>query len=98
MILDELTQGLDPASRRNVWAAVSRLRESGATVLLVTHELDEAQALCDRVLAMRAGRILDQGTPAELIDRHARRATMRFSLEEDPQARRCWASSCSSRA
>jgi ABC-2 type transport system ATP-binding protein len=82
VILDELTQGLDPTARRNVWAAVSQLREDGTTVLLVTHELDDAEALCDRVVAMRAGRILDSGPPAELVDRHARRATIRFGLED----------------
>jgi ABC-2 type transport system ATP-binding protein len=82
VILDELTQGLDPAARRNVWAAVSQLREEGTTVLLVTHELDDAEALCDRVVAMRAGRILDSGPPAELVDRHARRSTIRFGLED----------------
>jgi len=79
VILDELTQGLDPAARRGVWRAVARLREEGATVLLVTHELDEAEALCDRVIAMRDGHILDQGTPADLIDRNAGWATTRFS-------------------
>ena len=52
----------------------------GTTVLLVTHELDEAEALCDRVIAMRAGRILDAGTPEDLIDRHGRWATIRFTL------------------
>lgn len=79
VILDELTQGLDPAARRDVWAAVAQLRRDGTTVLLVTHELDEAEALCDRVVAMRSGRILDAGRPAELIDRHGRRATMRWA-------------------
>jgi ABC-2 type transport system ATP-binding protein len=79
VILDELTQGLDPAARREVWRAVAQLRDSGTTVLLVTHELDEAQALCDRVVAMRAGRVLDCGAPAELIDRHGRRASVQFS-------------------
>jgi ABC-2 type transport system ATP-binding protein len=82
VILDELTQGLDPAARRNVWAAVRQLHEAGTTVLLVTHEMDEAEELCGRIIAMRDGRILDSGTPAELIDRHARRATVRFSLPE----------------
>jgi ABC-2 type transport system ATP-binding protein len=82
VILDELTQGLDPAARRNVWAAVRQLHEDGTTVLLVTHEMDEAQELCGRIIAMRAGRVLDSGTPAELIDRHARRATVRFTLPE----------------
>ena len=80
VILDELTQGLDPAARRDVWAAVRRLHEEGTTVLLVTHELDEAEVLCGRVVAMRAGRVLDSGTPAELIDRHAGWATVGFGL------------------
>ena len=80
VILDELTQGLDPAARREVWAAVAQLRDAGVTVLLVTHELAEAQALCDQVMVMRAGRVLDRGAPAELIDRHGRRATIRFTL------------------
>ncbi len=81
VILDELTQGLDPSARREVWSAVAQLREEGTTVLLVTHELDEAEALCDRVVAMRAGQVLDAGTPAELVARHAGGATIRFGLE-----------------
>jgi ABC-2 type transport system ATP-binding protein len=83
VILDELTQGLDPAARRGVWSAVDQLRRDGATVLLVTHELDEAEALCDRVVAMRAGHILDSGSPADLIDRYGRRATIRFTMPEE---------------
>jgi ABC-2 type transport system ATP-binding protein len=83
-ILDELTQGLDPAARRSVWAAVREVHAAGTTVLLVTHEMDEAEALCGRVVVMRAGRVLDAGTPAELVDRHARRATVRFSLPDPP--------------
>jgi ABC-2 type transport system ATP-binding protein len=84
VILDELTQGLDPAARRTVWAAVRQLHESGTTVLLVTHEMDEAEALCDRVVVMRGGRVIDAGTPAELVDRYARTAVVRFSLPELP--------------
>jgi ABC-2 type transport system ATP-binding protein len=84
VVLDELTQGLDPAARREVWAAVARLRDVGTTVLLVTHELDEAEELCDRVVAMRDGRVLDQGTPAALVARHAQQATVRFSSPHDP--------------
>jgi ABC-2 type transport system ATP-binding protein len=79
VILDELTQGLDPAARRDVWSAVDQLRRDGTTVLLVTHELDEAEALCDRVVAMRAGRVLDAGAPSELIDRHGRTSVIRWS-------------------
>jgi ABC-2 type transport system ATP-binding protein len=80
VILDELTQGLDPAARRGVWAAIGELRGAGTTVLLVTHELDEAEELCDRVVAMRAGRVLDSGTPAELVDRYGRSATITFTM------------------
>ena len=55
-------------------------------MLLVTHEMDEAEALCERIVVMRAGRVLDTGTPAELVDRHASRATVAFSLPEPPAA------------
>jgi len=68
VILDELTQGLDPAARRNVWAAIRQLNDEGTTVLLVTHEMDEAEALCDRVAIMDAGRIVALDSPASLID------------------------------
>lgn len=79
VILDELTQGLDPAARRDVWDAIRVLREDGTTVLLVTHYMDEAEALCDRVVVMRAGRVVDAGSPADLVRRHADWATVRFS-------------------
>jgi ABC-2 type transport system ATP-binding protein len=57
---------------------VAQLRDAGTTVLLVTHELDEAEVLCDRVVAMRGGRVLDQGPPTDLIARHAPWAMIRF--------------------
>jgi ABC-2 type transport system ATP-binding protein len=79
VILDELTQGLDPAARREVWASVAQLRDEGTTVLLVTHELDEAEVLCGRVVAMRAGQVLDQGRPADLVARHAGWARVSFT-------------------
>ncbi len=71
VILDELTQGLDPAARRTVWAAVRQLNDEGTTVLLVTHEMDEAEVLCGRVVVMREGRVIDAGAPADLVKRHA---------------------------
>jgi ABC-2 type transport system ATP-binding protein len=86
VILDELTQGLDPAARRDVWAAVGQLRDAGTTVLLVTHEIDEAEVLCDSVIAMRAGRVLDAGQPAQLVSRYAGWATVRFSWPEPERA------------
>ena len=82
VVLDELTQGLDPAARRDVWDAIRALRDGGTTTLLVTHYMEEAEALCDRVLVMRDGRVVDSGTPAELVDRNAPWATVRFSWSE----------------
>jgi ABC-2 type transport system ATP-binding protein len=79
VILDELTQGLDPAARRTVWAAIDQLRADGTSVLLVTHELDEAERLCDRVVAMRAGRVLDSGSPGELASRYGQAVTITFT-------------------
>lgn len=96
VILDELTQGLDPAARRNVWAAVRQLHVEGTTVLLVTHEMDEAEALCGRVVVMREGRVLDAGAPSDLVDRHASTATIRFSLPIRPYS--CWTRSDGSTA
>ena len=86
VILDELTQGLDPAARRNVWDAVGQLRNADTAVLLVTHEVDEAEALCDRVVVMRAGQVLDSGPPAELIARHGRCAVIRFGVASDARS------------
>ena len=67
LFLDEPTTGLDPQSRSNLWSHIRSLRdEHGVTVFLTTHYLDEADALCDRVLVIDAGRIIAAGTPDEL--------------------------------
>jgi len=67
LFLDEPTTGFDPAARRTAWELVRSLRELGKTILLTTHYLDEAQQLADRVAVIRGGRIVKQGSPAELI-------------------------------
>ena len=67
IFLDEPTTGFDPAARRTAWELVRSLRELGKTILLTTHYLDEAQQLADRVAVIRDGRIVKQGSPAELI-------------------------------
>ena len=82
VFFDELTQGLDPLARSDVWDAIGDVRNRGATVVLVTHFMDEAEALCDRVAVMRGGRIVDTGTPAELIARHTRTTTVTFTPPE----------------
>ena len=66
IFLDEPTTGFDPAARREAWATIRQLQELGKTVLLTTHYLDEAQALCDRVAIIKEGRILTEGPPATL--------------------------------
>ncbi len=79
VFLDELTQGLDPSARRLVWQLIEDVRDTGTTVVLVTHFLEEAEVLCDRVAVMVDGRLVDEGTPAELIDRHGGGVRMRFA-------------------
>jgi lipooligosaccharide transport system ATP-binding protein len=71
LILDEPTTGLDPAVRLSLWSRVRELRAGGTSVLLTTHYMDEAERLCDRVAIMSAGRAVTEGTPRELIARHA---------------------------
>ncbi len=66
IFLDEPTTGFDPAARRGAWQTIRSLRELGKTVLLTTHYLDEAQELADRVAIIKSGRILAEGSPAEL--------------------------------
>ncbi len=67
VFFDELTTGLDPQARRSMWELVGRVRESGCTVVLTTHFMEEAQRLCDRVLIMDHGRIVAVDTPEALI-------------------------------
>ena len=71
IILDEPTTGLDPQGRNLVWEKLAALKASGVTILMSTHYMEEAATLCDRIAVMHLGRILDEGTPDELIGRHA---------------------------
>jgi ABC-2 type transport system ATP-binding protein len=70
VFLDELTTGLDPQARRATWDLVRGIRDRGKTVFLTTHLMEEAERLCDRVAIIDQGRIVDIGTPAELVLRH----------------------------
>src|SRR5829696_3041483 len=79
VFFDELTQGLDPLARSDVWHAIGDVRDHDTTVVLVPHFMDEAEALCDRVAVMRGGCIVDTGTPAGLIARHTRTTTITFT-------------------
>jgi ABC-2 type transport system ATP-binding protein len=66
VFLDELTTGLDPSARRETWGLIRELRRRGVTVVLVTHFMDEAEALCDRMAIISRGRVIAEGTPREL--------------------------------
>ncbi len=70
VFLDEPSTGLDPQARRNLWDIVRGIKESGKTIILTTHSMDEAEYLCDEIAIMDHGRIIAQGTPAELIRRY----------------------------
>ena len=70
IVLDEPTTGLDPQARRGVWDVLRTLREQGVTFLLTTHYMEEAARLCDRLVIMDVGRIVDEGPPGELTARH----------------------------
>ncbi|MEM1437021.1 MAG: ABC transporter ATP-binding protein [Pseudomonadota bacterium] len=71
IVLDEPSTGLDPDSRMHVWEELAALKREGVTLLMSTHYMDEAEMLCDRLAMLYDGRILDEGTPAELVARHA---------------------------
>jgi ABC-2 type transport system ATP-binding protein len=66
MLLDEPTTGLDPRSKRDVQRFVGDVRDEGVTVLLTTHDMTEAEQLCDRIAFLQGGRIVAEGTPLEL--------------------------------
>lgn len=70
VFLDEMTTGLDPAARRVAWQLIERIRDRGTTVVLVTHFMDEAERLCDRVAVMDAGRVVALDTPRALVAAH----------------------------
>ncbi len=69
VFLDEPTTGLDPHARQDFWKLVSQLKQSGCGVLLTTHYMDEAQRLCDRLILLQHGKMIDEGSPDELIER-----------------------------
>ena len=69
IFLAEPTTGLDPQARRNLWELIKQLRERGATVVITTHYMDEAEELCERVAIIDSGKIIALSTPAELIDK-----------------------------
>jgi len=77
-ILDELTTGLDPKARRSVWDTIEQIRDDGVTVVLVTHFMEEAERLCDRIMVVDRGFVVAIDTPTGLIDRIGSEQRLRF--------------------
>jgi ABC-2 type transport system ATP-binding protein len=83
VFLDELTTGLDPQARRAIWELVRDIRARGSTVFLTTHLMEEAERLCDRVAIIEHGRVIEMGTPRELVARHCPERRVVYSTDEE---------------
>ena len=80
VFLDEPTTGLDPQARRNFWDLVKSIRAEGTTVILTTHYMEEAQILCDEIAIMDAGKIIIQGSPANLLKEHYKNSIIELPI------------------
>ncbi|MDX1511212.1 MAG: ATP-binding cassette domain-containing protein [Nitriliruptorales bacterium] len=83
LILDEPTTGLDPQARHVVWDRLTSLKKRGATLIITSHYMDEAEQLCDRLVVMDKGRIVAHGAPADLILEHVGREVLEVRLADD---------------
>ena len=88
LLLDEPTTGLDPQARHVLWDRLYRLKQTGVTLVLTTHYMDEAEQLCDRLVVMDGGRFVAEGSPLSLIEQHSTRevAELRFAPGENAVA------------
>jgi ABC-2 type transport system ATP-binding protein len=77
-LLDELTTGLDPQARRSTWDMIEQIRAEGVTVVLVTHFMEEAERLCDRVMVVDGGRVVAMGSPSALVEQIGAKQYIRF--------------------
>jgi lipooligosaccharide transport system ATP-binding protein len=82
IILDEPTTGLDPQARHLLWERLYRLKQRGATLVITTHYMDEAEQLCDRLVVMDKAKIVAEGTPRELIDRYSTREVLELRFPD----------------
>jgi lipooligosaccharide transport system ATP-binding protein len=83
ILLDEPTTGLDPQARHAIWDRLYRLKRDGATLLLTTHYMDEAEQLCDRLVVMDRGKIVAEGSPAQLVERYSTREVLELRFRDE---------------
>jgi lipooligosaccharide transport system ATP-binding protein len=83
LLLDEPTTGLDPQARHLLWDRLYRLKQRGVTLVLTTHYMDEAEQLCDRLVVMDKAHIVAEGSPRQLIERHASREVTELRFAPD---------------
>ena len=81
VFLDEPTTGLDPQSRRNFWNLIDGIKERGKTIVLTTHYMDEAYTLCDEILIIDKGKIIAEGTPRDLLEKHFDESIVRLPTD-----------------
>lgn len=88
LMLDEPTTGLDPQARHILWDRLFRLKEEGVTLVITTHHMDEAEQLCDRLVVMDKGKIMAEGSPADLIKRYSSKEVLevRFGSKNNAEA------------
>ena len=87
ILLDEPTTGLDPQARHAIWDRLYRLKQRGATLLLTTHYMEEAEQLCDRVVIMDRARIIAEGSPRALIEQYSTREVLELRVPDDIRVR-----------
>lgn len=85
VFLDEPTTGLDPQARRNFWQLIKNIKARDKTVILTTHYMDEAQQLCDDVLIMDHGKVIERGTPRQLLNKHFKEVFIYLPVEQVPE-------------
>jgi lipooligosaccharide transport system ATP-binding protein len=85
LLLDEPTTGLDPQARHLLWDRLFRLKQSGVTLIITTHYMDEAEQLCDRLVVMDGGKIVAEGSPSELISRYSTREVLELRFAPGAQ-------------
>jgi ABC-2 type transport system ATP-binding protein len=85
LFLDEPTTGLDPQARRNFWNLIENIKKENKTILLTTHYMDEAEYLCDDVVIMDHGKIIENGSPKDLLKKHFGEAVVKIPAEAVPE-------------